>query len=66
MVTWDKQRIGMGYRTRWRSEHLVVLQKAPRKAKGVWKVHTIPDVWRESVPGHRRVHPKPVWGSRAR
>ena len=59
MVTWHKQRIGMGYRTRRASEYLIVLQKAPRKAKGVWKVHTIPDMWSEKVPG-RRVHPKPV------
>ena len=61
MVTWHKKRIGMGYRTRRSSEHLIVLQKAPRKAKGVWKVHTIPDVWSESVaPNRDRVHPKPV------
>lgn len=60
MVTWHKKRIGMGYRTRRASEHLMVLQKAPRKAKGVWKVHTIPDVWCESVPSRNRVHPKPV------
>ena len=60
MVTWHKQRIGMGYRTRRASEHLIVLQKAPRKAKGVWKVHTIPDVWSEAVGKRDRVHPKPV------
>jgi len=60
MVTWHKKRIGMGYRTRRASEHLVVLQKTPRKAKGVWKVHTIPDVWSESAPSRRGVHPKPV------
>ena len=60
MVTWHKKRIGMGYRTRRASEYLIVLQKAPRKAKGVWKVHTIPDVWSESVRNRRGVHPKPV------
>ncbi len=60
MVTWHKKRIGMGYRTRRASEYLVVLQKAPRKAKGVWKVHTIPDVWSEAVEPRNRVHPKPV------
>ena len=62
MVTWHKKRIGMGYRTRRASEHLIVLQKRPRKAKGVWKVHTIPDVWSETVGKRDRVHPKPVWG----
>ena len=60
MITWDKKKIGMGYRTRRKSEHLVVLQKAPRRAKGVWRVHTIPDVWSESVPNQKGVHPKPV------
>ena len=60
MVTWHKKRIGMGYRTRRASEYLIVLQKAPRKAKGVWKVHTIPDVWSEAVEFRNRVHPKPV------
>ncbi len=60
MVTWHKQRIGMGYRTRRSGEHLVVLQKAPRRAKGVWKVHTIPDVWGESVKNSHGVHAKPV------
>ena len=60
MVTWHKKRIGMGYRTRRASEHLIVLQKAPRKAKGVWKVHTIPDVWSEAIGKRDRVHPKPV------
>ncbi len=60
MVTWHKKRIGMGYRTRRASEYLIVLQKAPRKAKGVWKVHTIPDVWSESIGKRDRVHPKPV------
>lgn len=60
MITWDKQRIGMGYRSRRRSEHLVVLQKAPKKAKGVWKVHTIPDVWPEAARKGKGVHPKPV------
>ena len=60
MITWDKDKIGMGYRSRRKSEHLVVLQKSPRKAKGVWKVHTIPDVWTESVPKQNGVHPKPV------
>ena len=60
LITWDKGRIGMGYRSRRKSEYLVVLQKAPRKAKGVWKVHTIPDVWSETAPQQRGVHPKPV------
>lgn len=60
MVTWNKKRLGMGYRTRRISERLVVLQKAPRRAKGVWSVHNIPDVWEEKVPSKNGVHPKPI------
>src|SRR3954453_22204393 len=42
MITWDKEQIGMGYRTRRRSEYLLVLQKKPQRAQGVWTVHNIP------------------------
>lgn len=60
MITWSKARIGMGYRSRRSSEHLVVLQKTPRKAKGVWKNHTIPDVWEEKVGRNGHAHAKPI------
>ena len=59
MIVWDKGKIGMGYRTRRRSEYLIVLQKSPVKAKGYWNDHSIPDVWVEKT---LKVHPhsKPV------
>lgn len=60
LVTWDKGTFGMGYRTRRRAEYCVVLQKQPRKAKGVWKVHNIPDVVRERVSQREHPHAKPV------
>ena len=63
MLTWDKGTFGMGYRTRRRAEYCVVLQKRPRRAKGVWTVHTIPDVVRETTPRKSRSdhpHGKPV------
>lgn len=60
MVTWDKGRIGMGYRTRRVAEYCFVLQKYPRRAKGVWKIHTIPDVWREKITKKTHPHCKPV------
>lgn len=60
MLTWNKGRIGMGYRTRRTSEHLVILQKEPRRAKGVWKIHNIPDVWHEEVKRNGYAHRKPV------
>ncbi|MEX2142974.1 MAG: site-specific DNA-methyltransferase [Anaerolineales bacterium] len=62
LITWNKQRMGMGYRTRRFSEHLVVLQKPPIRAKGVWRVHNIPDVWSEKIENGDRnhTHAKPV------
>ncbi len=57
MLTWHKERMGMGYRSRRVSEHLLVLQKAPRRARGVWQRHNIPDVWCEKLPHPRAGHP---------
>lgn len=59
MIVWDKGKIGMGYRTRRKSEYLIVLQKSPVRAKGCWTDHAIPDVWEEKTP---KVHPhsKPI------
>ncbi|MGH7237700.1 MAG: DNA methyltransferase, partial [Candidatus Saccharimonadales bacterium] len=62
MITWNKDRMGMGYRTRRYSEYLVILQKLPVRAKGVWKLHNIPDVWTERIVNGDRnhTHAKPV------
>ena len=60
MLTWDKGRIGMGYRTRRQAEYLIVLQKEPRRAKGIWKIHNIPDVLPETVKRNGYAHTKPV------
>ena len=59
MIVWNKGKIGMGYRTRRKSEYLIVLQKSPVRAKGCWNDHAIPDVWEEKTP---KVHPhsKPI------
>ena len=50
LITWDKGKIGMGYRTRRRGEYLMICQKPPRRAKGIWQDHGIPDVWPEKKP----------------
>ena len=60
MLTWDKGTFGMGYRTRRRAEYCVVLQKQPRRAKGVWKTHNIPDVVQERASQREHPHAKPV------
>ena len=59
MITWDKEKIGMGYRTRRRCEYLMVIQKRPVRAKGCWTLHTIPDVWDEKIV-KTHPHSKPV------
>jgi len=56
MITWNKKRMGMGYRSRRYSEHLVVLQKLPVRAKGVWRIHDIPDVWDEKIENGDKNH----------
>jgi len=62
MITWDKGRIGMGYRTRRKCEYLMVIQKLPVRAKGVWTLHNIPDVWSEKLTKEAgsHAHTKPI------
>lgn len=60
LLTWQKSRIGMGYRTRRRSEYCVIVQKQPIRAKGVWTVRNIPDVIQEQVSTKEHPHSKPV------
>ena len=59
LVTWNKGKMGMGYRTRRFAEYLVIAQKPPKRAKGVWHRHDIPDVWVETVDD-RHAHAKPM------
>ncbi len=59
LIVWNKGKIGMGYRTRRKSEYLIVFQKSPVKAKSCWRDHTIPDVWEEKT-GKIHPHSKPV------
>lgn len=59
LITWNKERFGMGYRTRRMAEYLAVLQKSPKRAKGVWSVHNIPDIWSEKQT-KEHPHSKPI------
>ncbi len=65
LITWDKERMGMGYRSRRVCEYLMVLQKVPRRAKGVWTRHDIRDVWREKLDSGAGTHAKPIGLQRA-
>lgn len=60
LITWDKGKIGMGYRTRRKTEYLLVIQKLPIRAKGVWSNHSIPDVWTEKIVSKIHPHQKPI------
>ena len=60
LITWDKQTFGMGYRSRRRAEHLIVLQNPPIKARATWRsMPSIPDVWPEKITNKIHVHQKP-------
>lgn len=60
LITWNKGKIGMGYRTRRKSEYLVIIQKKPKKAKDTWSLHNIPDVWDEKIEKKIHTHQKPL------
>lgn len=55
LLAWNKMRPGMGRRFRCRTEYLVVAQKEPTRAKGVWSDHRLDDCWPEQ--SDRSVHP---------
>lgn len=55
LIAWNKERIGMGRRSRCTTEYLVVAQKHPTAAGDTWTDHGIPDSFGEKVD--RSVHP---------
>jgi site-specific DNA-methyltransferase (adenine-specific) len=55
LIATDNERIGMGYRTRYRGDFLLVMQRPPTKARATWSDHSIPDRWVEKVD--RTIHP---------
>ncbi len=61
LVTWDKSRIGMGYRSRRKAEYLLILQKPPTRVGPGWQHDDIPDFVTEKVQRVKNVHPKPVY-----
>ena len=60
MIVWNKMKIGMGYRTRRKSEYLVIAQRYTRKAKSTWTLHNIPNVWDEKILDKNHTHAKPI------
>lgn len=60
LLHWNKLRTGMGRRLRCRSEYLLIFQKPPIRAKGVWSDHGIDDTWAEMSDREVHTHAKPV------
>ena len=60
LVTWNKGRMGMGYRTRRCVEYLMIIQKPPIRVHEGWRKRDVPDVWAERASRNGAVHPKPV------
>jgi len=60
LIATDIERIKQGARTRYRGDFLLVMQKPPTRARGIWPDRGIPDRWVEKVD--RRLHPhiKPI------
>jgi site-specific DNA-methyltransferase (adenine-specific) len=59
LLVWKKMTFGMGYRTRRTSEYCIILQKLPKRAKGIWTIRNIPDVWDEKIIAKTHPHQKP-------
>lgn len=58
LITWNKGKMGMGYRTRKQCEYLLILQKKPVRAKDTWRIHNIRDVCDEKIlPQELKLHP---------
>lgn len=60
LIAWNKLAIGMGRRTRCLTEYLVIAQKLPTRAKGVWSDHSIRDCWTEQADKSAHPHAKPI------
>ena len=56
LVTWNKGRMGMGYRTRRCVEYLMIIQNPPFRVNEGWRKRDVPDVWTERVRRNGAVH----------
>lgn len=60
LIAWNKDRIGMGKRTRCVTEYLIIMQKAPKAAASIWTDHSLLDSHTEKIDRKRHPHAKPV------
>lgn len=59
LIVWNTLRFGMGRRTRGSTEFLIIAQKFPVRAKGVWTDNSMRDGWTESSDRTLHPHAKP-------
>jgi site-specific DNA-methyltransferase (adenine-specific) len=59
LIAWNTLRFGMGRRSRGSTEFLIIAQKYPVRAKGVWTDNSIRDAWIESSDRAEHPHAKP-------
>lgn len=59
VLAWNKLRMGMGRRLRCTTEYLVLFQKPPQLAKGVWHDHSMLNSWSEMSDPTLHPHAKP-------
>lgn len=60
MITWHKNKMGLGQRSRSSAEFVIVLQKKPKRVKGCWTRRNIRSVWEEKVNAKSHTHAKPM------
>jgi site-specific DNA-methyltransferase (adenine-specific) len=59
LICWSTLRFGMGRRTRTSTEYLLIVQRHPTKAEGVWLDKSMRDSWPEMSDRERHAHAKP-------
>jgi site-specific DNA-methyltransferase (adenine-specific) len=60
IIFWNKARPGMGRRSRYCTEPVLVVQKEPIRAKGIWTDHSLCDSWTEYSDRSAHAHAKPL------
>ncbi len=60
LMSWNKLTFGMGRRLRCSTEYLLILQKLPTRATGIWLDHGMRDSWSEMHDRNIHPHAKPI------
>lgn len=60
MMIWDKVRLGLGHKTRYTMEFLMIAQKVVAGRAREWQERDMPDIWRERKSNKVHPHAKPI------